>query len=326
MPHNAEQKIKLLVLYELLCELTDEAHQLTTEEIIEHLAESNISAERRVVAKDIETLNHYGYTVEKGKVGKSNSYYVADRKFEFSELAMIADEIRSSKLDVAVKKELIQKLTAFIGAHQAKELMNESTKKYMPQRSNQMIYNANEIAQAIQEKKRLSFMYYAYGADRKKIYRHNGEPYVVNPLATIWNNNNYYLIAYGDKYDNAAKYRIDKMESVKILDEPILEKPQFKDFSVEKFRVREFAMYGGDLQKVTLDLTEDLIDDIYDKFGEETKVIDMGGGKYRVNVDIEVSKTLFTWVVGTLGKVHIVSPESVKTEFNAFIDQIKTTY
>ena len=38
MAHATEQKIKLLVLYDLLCRLTDEDHTLHTDEIISLLA------------------------------------------------------------------------------------------------------------------------------------------------------------------------------------------------------------------------------------------------------------------------------------------------
>lgn len=43
-------------------------------------------------------------------------------------------------------------------------------------------------------------------------------------------------------------------------------------------------------------------------------------------LDIQVSKTFFVWVVGTLGKAKIVEPNSVKKEFNAFVEQIMDNY
>lgn len=49
MPHSTEQKIKLLVLYELLCRHTDEDHALNTDEIISMLAEKNIAVSRKIL-------------------------------------------------------------------------------------------------------------------------------------------------------------------------------------------------------------------------------------------------------------------------------------
>lgn len=63
MPRNTEQKIKLLVLYDLLCRLTDDEHALHTDEIIAELAKYNIPVSRKVLTKDIALLNEYGYEV-----------------------------------------------------------------------------------------------------------------------------------------------------------------------------------------------------------------------------------------------------------------------
>ena len=54
------QKIKLLKLYDLLRQETDEQHPLTTMQILEHLAAMGISCERRTVAKDMAILNAHG--------------------------------------------------------------------------------------------------------------------------------------------------------------------------------------------------------------------------------------------------------------------------
>ena len=60
MPYTVEQKIKLLVLWDILCRNTDEAHALNTDEIIEMLAEKGISVGRKVLVQDIDLLNRYG--------------------------------------------------------------------------------------------------------------------------------------------------------------------------------------------------------------------------------------------------------------------------
>ena len=61
MAHATEQKIKLLVLYDLLCRHTDEEHALNTDEIIALLAEKGIAVSNRILVRDIALLNDYGY-------------------------------------------------------------------------------------------------------------------------------------------------------------------------------------------------------------------------------------------------------------------------
>ncbi|HBF86381.1 MAG TPA: hypothetical protein DDW54_01730 [Clostridiales bacterium] len=57
------QKIKLLVLYDILYRYTDEEHPLNTDEIIELLTEKSIRVTRKVLREDIKLLNACGYEV-----------------------------------------------------------------------------------------------------------------------------------------------------------------------------------------------------------------------------------------------------------------------
>ena len=63
MPKNAGQKIKLLMLYDILQRETDEEHPLSTEELVEKLREKGIEAAPRVLPRDISLLNEYGFEV-----------------------------------------------------------------------------------------------------------------------------------------------------------------------------------------------------------------------------------------------------------------------
>lgn len=58
---NDTNKIKLLVLWDILCKNTDENHAMNADEIREELAKRGISVMRKVVATDIAALNKYGY-------------------------------------------------------------------------------------------------------------------------------------------------------------------------------------------------------------------------------------------------------------------------
>ena len=68
MAQDNSQKIKLLKLYEVLQQETDEHNPLTTNIIIKRLDEAGISRERRTLAKNIALLNEQGYEVMTRKV------------------------------------------------------------------------------------------------------------------------------------------------------------------------------------------------------------------------------------------------------------------
>ena len=56
MAKSSRQKLKLLYIMKLLMERTDEEHSVTVPEMIEYLASQGISAERKSIYDDIETL------------------------------------------------------------------------------------------------------------------------------------------------------------------------------------------------------------------------------------------------------------------------------
>ena len=71
MPRANEQKIKLLVLYDILQRETDEEHPLSTNEIIERLSARGIEVSRKILPGDIALLNKYGFEIAGHKKGKS---------------------------------------------------------------------------------------------------------------------------------------------------------------------------------------------------------------------------------------------------------------
>lgn len=63
MPRNAEQKIKLLILYEILKTDIDENSPMSTSCLIEKLKERGLDVGRKALKSDIDTLNQYGFEV-----------------------------------------------------------------------------------------------------------------------------------------------------------------------------------------------------------------------------------------------------------------------
>lgn len=326
MAHNAEQKIKLLVLYDLLCRHTDENHALNTDEIIALLAENRIAVSRKILLKDVALLNAYGYEVLTYKK-KYHYYYVVNRHFDIAEIAFLADAVQASKLSANQKQSLTNKLMTTMGDFQATELNAAARFGTMPKRNNRhIIYTIDTLKQAIANNKQVSFKYYSLDYQKNKVYRKDGERYIVNPLVVVWNKDNYYLVCYYDKHDGTATYRIDRMEEAQEEAAERTYRKELADFDIEQYRQRVFSMFGGDEQEVALQFNSTMLDDVFDKFGEDVNIIKVNEDTYRLKVPIQVSKTFFAWVVGTQGKMRILSPQSVCEQFNMFVAKIKDEY
>ena len=57
---NENNKIKLLLLWDILSKNTDETHHLNTDEIIKMLADKGINVSRKILSQDIALLNDSG--------------------------------------------------------------------------------------------------------------------------------------------------------------------------------------------------------------------------------------------------------------------------
>ena len=326
MAHATEQKIKLLVLYDLLCRLTDENHALNTDEIIALLAEKKIAVSRKILLQDIALLNEYGYEVLTYKK-KYHYYYVVNRHFDSAEIAFLADAVQASKLSATQKQTLTNKLMTTMGDFQATELATAARFGTMPKRNNRhIIYTIDTLKQAIADNKKVSFKYYSLDYQKNKVYRNGGKRYFVNPLVVVWNKDNYYLVCYYDKHDNTVTYRIDRMAEAQEEATDRVYRKEFDEFDIEKYRQHVFSMFGGEEQEVDLQFDFTMLDDVFDKFGEEVNIVKVDDTIYRLKVPIQVSKTFFAWVVGTQGKMRILAPQTVCDQFVDFVTKIKEEY
>lgn len=322
----ADNKIKLLILWDILQKNTDENHAMNSDEIREELTKRGISVIRRVVANDIATLNDYGYEVLSYK-RKYTYYYVVNRPLDTAEVILMADALKSSKLTARQKNELIEKLSNLLCSHQAKSVSKHLI-SFDGEKKNHssIIYNVDAIERAIDENKQISFLYFDYDEKRNKVYRKNGERYVVNPIIMVWDRNNYYMLCFSDNHSNMITYRLDKMADVTITDRERSSHVEYELFNTDDYRRQAFSMFSGELKKVTLYFDSSLLSETFDRFGDNIKIVKLSEETYSTQVSVQVSKTFFAWIVGTLGKVKIQSPQSVIDEFNAFVSKIKEEY
>lgn len=326
MSKSTDTSIKLLVLYDILSKMTDEEHALSTNEIIAELNKRGIPVSRKVLPSDIALLNKYGYEIL-SYVKKARYYYVAQHTFDTAEITMLVDAIRASKLTEQRKNTLTDKLYSTVGLHRnPQSLENIITLNTSMSGNSSIVYNIDFIDRAIREKKKISFLYFTLDENKKKCYRSNKKRYVFNPLTMIWNKDNYYLLCYDDKHDGLSRYRIDRMDDVQIEEAPCLEKDEFANFNVDTYRKQIFSMFGGELQEVEIQFDKDMLGDIFDRFGTDIKIGKIDDNTFKSAVDVQISRTFFIWVVGTLGKVKVISPISVVDEFGKFVEQIQDSY
>lgn len=94
----------------------------------------------------------------------------------------------------------------------------------------------------------------------------------MNPLATIYDNNYYYLIVYDGRHNDVVHYRLDRMDDVEML-ETREEIYTGDEQDLQKHKKTLFGMYQGEAEEVKFEIASDIVDRLFDTFGDKLKVI-----------------------------------------------------
>ncbi|MBE6632602.1 MAG: WYL domain-containing protein [Ruminococcaceae bacterium] len=324
MPKKENQKLKLMYLAQIFTSRSDEEHPLTMQDIISALEGYGISAERKSLYSDMELLRDFGYDIVSKKTGRGCDYFLASRDFELPELKLLVDAVQSSKFITQKKSEkLIKKLDALTSIHQAKELRRNVVVSGRIKAMNESIYyNVDKLHYAILRDKRISFKYFEWTADKEKNYRHNGKRYDVSPWHLMWDDENYYLVAYDTESNMIRHYRVDKMEDIRLSEDIRLGKEHFKDFSAAEYSAKHFGMFGGDETLVRLRVKNTLAGVIIDRFGKEPSFFKNGDGSFELSVRVNLSPQFYGWIMSFGGDISVLSPDTAVTELKAMAERI----
>ena len=318
MPKQEGQKSKLLTLLRILEQKTDEEHLLNVPQLVQLLEQQGILAERKSIYSDIETLRSLGFDIQLRR-GRGGGYWLASRTFELSELKLLVDAVQASKFITKAKsRELIKKLERFTSRYQEDELQRQVlvSGRYNKASDERIYYSVDALHRAIFEKRQITFTYREWNMEKRLVARHNGKLYCVSPWALVWENGNYYLIAYSE--GKLKNYRVDKIAHVELLDADREGAEAYAQFDVNQYVQQMFDMFGGKEENVTLLCDKKLVGAIIDRFGTGPILIPCEDGEhFRVHVQVQVSPRFFGWVAGFDGGVQIAAPASVRRKMAA---------
>jgi len=326
MAKTTNSKMKLLYLMKIFLEETDENHPLTMPQIIDKLLQYGIKTERKSVYSDIELLNLFGLDII-GEKRQSFCYYVASRSFETAELKLLADCVQSSKFLTEKKSlSLIKKIEGLTSKYEATNLRRQvHVMGRVKTMDETILYNVDALNSAISEGKKLTFKYYEYTPDKNKVFRNEGNDYIVSPYYLVMSEDNYYLIAHYPKHEGLTHFRVDKITSIKTINEKSDDITDItgKAFDIAEYSKKVFGMFTGETQTVTLSCKNSLIGAVIDRFGKDITVTKCQKEYFEVDVNVNISPVFFAWVFTFEGDMKITSPKSVIKKFNKTLKKFK---
>jgi len=317
MPEGNHQKIKLLKIMELLRRETDEQHPIKRTELCKRIQAMGITCDPRTLSKDIALLNAEGYEIMTPQIRHDRCYYVDDRSFSIPELKILIDAVQAASFITEEKSsDLINKIAA-LGSNQRAELIKGNIIRFNTRKhSNETIYySVGFLEEAILKNLQVMLRYFDLNENGQRIYRKNGASYTVEPVALVYNEDNYYLIAYNAKYDKPTHYRVDRMEGVELTEEPVSEAAVAMRSNMDQYTDTLFKMYTGDPKNITLRFDEALIGAVYDKFGEDTKMKRIDEHTIEASVSVRIAPTFWGWLFQFGEKMRIAKPACMKETY-----------
>ena len=316
MAKSSKQKIKLLCIYRMLLEKSDEEHPVTIQEMITELNRYGITAERKSIYDDLEALKTFGLDIQSRK-GHSPGWFIGSRDFELPELKLLMDAVQSSRFITQRKSDaLIHKLETLASAPQARQLQRQVFVTGRVKVMNESIYyNVDKLHSAISGRRSITFRYFDYGIHREKVYHRDGDRYAVSPFGLIWNNENYYLVAFDHTHQHIRHYRVDKMDDLLVTSLPQMGRDQYPDFNLAEYGEKHFGMYSGPELTVTLRGRRSMAGVVWDRFGQGVILTPDGPDHFTVQLPVILSPQFFGWLFGLNNGLQLVAPASAVSAY-----------
>ena len=323
MAKTSGQKTKIIHILNYLEKHTDENHSVTTAQIQAMLSELGITADRKTLYSDIACLQDMGYDIDQEPTRNGGGWKLLSRKFELAELKLLVDAVQSSRFITTKKsRELIKKLGSLVSDQEASKLNRQVFVAARIKSENESIfYIIDNIHKAIQDNKQISFTYLSWNISKELVPK-GKEKRVVSPWALIWNDENYYLVAYDAEAQKFKHFRVDKMSKVNITGDKREGYKEFSKMDLGTYADSTFGMMGGKQENIVLDFPEDLVGVVIDRFGKDITLTRIEDSMLRLRTKVVVSGQFYGWLSGLGTNCVIHSPEKIRLEYINWLKRI----
>ena len=323
MTTNTKSKMKTLYIMRMLQEETDSNHGLTMREILKRLEQEGITAERKSVYRDIESLRSFGIDV-KMKQRSPAEYSIDKREFKLEELMLMVDAVQSSRFITERQcRSLVQNIKQLASAKQRSLLDKRIHVTGRIKSKNESVFtNVDIVHNAIRQHKKIRFTYWKTGVNGKLYARHEGKIYELTPVKVVFDDGFYYVNCYNDETERCEDYRIDRMRSMKISIENATRLPKPAQDAIAEDDAQYFGRMDGEVVTSTLHVDAEKVDMIVDRFGKDAQIVPASDGGALATVKVRKSPQFFGWLAGLNGYVTIDKPQALKDEYYAYLKSL----
>lgn len=320
------KKLALIRIFQIFEKHSAYDHPLTQDDIVGYLdREYGINIERKAIGRNISLLREAGIEIESTRSGS----YLAERKFEDSELHMLIDGVLCSKYVTAKhSSDLINRLCGLSNKYFRSHVKNVYSVNDWGKSDNQALFlNIEIIDDAIESNKCIVFDYNKYGIDKKL---HQSAMHLVSPYQLILHNQRYYLMGLNEKWHDIGYYRLDHITNMRFSEHHIITDihtiPGYENgIDYKDLASSRPYMYSDRAEIVEFVADEWMIDEIVEWFGYEFKVSRIETD--RIKVSLKVSPAAMEhWAMQYINYVEILRPDSLRKKIQHNLENGLTKY
>ena len=142
----------------------------------------------------------------------------------------------------------------------------------------------------------------------------------------MWDNENYYLLAWDAEAELRKHYRVDKMTDISALEAPREGTDGLSKLDLSVYSKKVFSMFSGEEQTVRLRFANHLIGAVLDRFGKDVIVVADGAEHFSVTLNVVTSPKFYAWLYGFGTEAELLSPPTARQEMRSMLAAVAELY
>ena len=335
---SSEQGVKLLYIRDYLHKYTNKEHPKSAKDIIEYLASKGIKAERKTIYNDILRLQmDFQEPIEYNP--KKWGYYITEPEFDTRDLRILMDCIQYADfITMEESTRLISKVKE-MGSIYDKELFDRPMEAEVKdsKAQNSVFKNIEIIAQAIREKKKISFHSLVFVAEHTNHTKVHPEVHIVSPHKISWTKDTHILSYAADLSDRDKFYdpdgisfltnaglkeriynyrNISTMCDIRILSTPSVYNTTEQDDTLQAYENNLDRLYGK-VRAITIQFANCEMRRVLDELGDDAILIPVDNYHFKTTVMKRTGRSFHKWLYTYGVNAKILSPQDVIDKYRS---------
>lgn len=305
----------------ILDKQSDEDHIVSMPDLLIELEDYGFVCDRRAAYRAIETLKKYGTQIEYKQIHRKQGYYLK-RNLSEAELTIITSSLYDiSSLSLKDTKRIEEKINTMYSPFQNKNVYKSNISSSKTD-NNYVIKNISLILEAIKHNDDIEFRYYDLTISKEKKYRKDKQKYELTPYAITSSQGRFYAIMYNEAHKSFNTYRIDKMDTLSIINKDNVKVA----FNLDNYLRNSFQMFSGEASTVSLKCPLNFASILFDEFGKDIIISKVTNDHFIASIRTSITPTFTSWILQFYDKIEVVKPKELIDDLKRIAKHINKTY